>query len=82
MLKLGTLRWKGRCKRHPRYNPVDGEGAVQGACQNCLRLLEIHLHHKKLIEMMRAFGPVRLRKKQKPLPRIEDRQVSLFDGLE
>jgi hypothetical protein len=81
MLKLGTLRWKGRCKRHPRYDPADGEGAIKGACESCLRLLEIYLHHKGLIEMMRAFGPVRQRKKKR-LPRKEDRQVSLFEGLD
>ena len=54
MLKLGTLRWKGRCARHPRYDPAfDGEGGVRGGCTRCLRLLEIHEQHERLVTMMR-----------------------------
>ena len=81
MLKLGTLRWKGRCKRHPRYDPAEGEGAIRGACHSCARLLEIYRHHKALLEMMRAFGPFRHRKKRLP-PKQEDRQANLFEGLD
>ena len=77
MLKIGTLKWKGRCKRHPKYDPVEGEGAVRGACAQCLALLEIYRHHRRLMEMMRAFGPVRERRSGKT--RGADRQRSLFE---
>jgi hypothetical protein len=79
MLKLGTLRWKGRCKRHPRYDPAEGEGAIKGACQQCQRLLEIHLQHRRLVDMMRAFGPVRDRTKRNAAE--DSRQASLFDVI-
>ena len=80
MLKLGTVRWNGRCKRHPRYDPVDGEGAIRGGCQRCMQLLEIYRQHKQLVEMMRTFGPVPQRKVKEP-PARDNRQGSLFDGV-
>jgi hypothetical protein len=76
MLKLGTLRWKGRCKRHPRYDPADGEGAIKGGCERCRQLLEIHLQHKRLVAMIRAFGPARDQKQ--PSTPVDDRQQRLF----
>ena len=79
MLKLGTLRWKGRCSRHPRYDPaVDGEGGVRGGCPRCLGLLEIHQQHERLVAMMRGFGPTRERP-VKPQNALEGRQRGLFD---
>jgi len=79
MLKLGTLRWKGRCARHPRYDPaLDGEGGVRGGCTRCLRLLEIHEHHARLIAMMRSFGPLRERA-DKNGEKTPDPQRGLFD---
>jgi hypothetical protein len=79
MLKLGTLRWKGRCSRHPRYDPAtDGEGGVRGGCTRCLRLLEIHEQHAKLVELMRGYGPMRERSR-KMEKAAEARQRGLFD---
>jgi hypothetical protein len=79
MLKLGTLRWKGRCSRHPRYDPAsDGEGGVRGGCTRCLRLLEIHEHHARLMGLMRSFGPMRERA-GKPVDAMDARQLGLFD---
>jgi hypothetical protein len=78
MLKIGTLRWKGRCGRHPHFDPHDGEGAIRGACSRCYGLLEIHRQHVKLVEMMRAFGPVR-DKPQPPEHPLHEHQPSLFD---
>ena len=76
MLKLGTLRWKGRCKRHPKYDPAEGEGAIKGGCERCLQLFEIHLQHKRLVAMIRAFGPARDVKQSGPP--ADDRQQNLF----
>ena len=80
MLKIGTLRWKGRCSRHPRYDPAeDGEGGIRGGCPRCLRLLEIHDQHRKLREMIREFGPLRDRARAQPAPGIDTRQRGLFE---
>jgi hypothetical protein len=78
MLKVGTLRWKGRCGRHPQYDPNDGEGAIRGACNRCYALLDIHVQHRRLLELMRAFGPARERP-SKVVVAFNDRQRSLFD---
>lgn len=75
MLKLGTLRWKGKCKRHPAYDPVDGEAAIKGACARCYALLDIYVQHRRLVELMRNFGPVR----EKPVKKVDQFQPSLFD---
>jgi hypothetical protein len=78
MLKIGTLRWKGRCGRHPQYDPHDGEGAIRGGCARCYALLEIHRNHRHLLEMMRAFGPAKERPVHPKL--VMDRnQPGLFD---
>lgn len=78
MLKVGTLRWKGRCGRHPKYDPNDGEGAIRGACARCFALLEIHRQHRRLLDLMRAFGPPRERA-GKVVFRFDEHQPSLFD---
>ena len=80
MLKIGTLRWKGRCGRHPLYDPNQGEGAIRGACDRCYALLKIHQQHLRLVEMMRAFGPLRDRPPKRVAVRVFDEiQQSLFD---
>ncbi len=80
MLKLGTLRWKGRCSRHPRYDPAeDGEGGIRGGCPRCLGLLEIHQQHRKLREMLRQFGSLRERPHVKTEPVSDARQRGLFE---
>lgn len=81
MLKLGTLRWKGRCSRHPRYDPAhDGEAGVRGGCPRCLRLLDIYQAHGRLVRLMRDFGPARERAVvDKAVEAIRTRQRSLFD---
>ena len=78
MLKIGTLRWKGRCGRHPMYDPADGEGAIRGGCNRCQALLEIYRQHQRLIEMMLAFGPARERP-ARPAHVLDEFQPSLFD---
>ena len=80
MLKIGTRRWKGRCARHPQYDPHDGEGGIRGACKRCYALLEIYEQHRRLMELMRTFGPMRERVANAALDGWNDpRQRSLFD---
>jgi hypothetical protein len=35
------LRLKGRCSKHPRYNPEQGEGVIRGGCSQCLALYQV-----------------------------------------
>ena len=57
MLKIGVIRWKGRCPKHPGYSPeIDGLGGIRGECQRCEMLLEIYGHHAALIQLIRQFG--------------------------
>lgn len=33
------FKFKGKCPRHPHYNPaVDGFGGIKGACHDCQQL--------------------------------------------
>jgi hypothetical protein len=46
MLKMSftvrmKLRLKGRCSKHPRYNPEQGEGVIRGGCPHCLALYQV-----------------------------------------
>lgn len=42
------FKFKGRCERHPRYNPSrDGLGAVKGGCQTCEQLYKIWVHSER-----------------------------------
>ena len=57
MLKLGSLRWKAKCPRHPRFNPeTHGADAIRGNCQRCLQLLEISATYQRTLHLIRAFG--------------------------
>jgi len=79
MLRVGSVRWKGKCSRHPAYDPeADGPGAIKGGCQRCTLLLEIHGHHQQLVKLIRQFGT----REEKPRPAgegAEGRQLSLLD---
>jgi hypothetical protein len=80
MLKIGTIRWKGRCTRHPQYDPQEGEGGIRGACSRCYALLEIYQHHRRLMELIRTFGPMRERASDTDTQIfIDPRQRSLFE---
>lgn len=79
MVTLGTVRFKGRCDRHPGYNPLDGMGGIIGGCRNCQLLLEIHDAHGRLVELIRKAknyaGPQVVRRAEDP---TDDRQSTLF----
>jgi hypothetical protein len=79
VLKIGAIRWKGRCSKHQRYNPeTDGLGGIRGGCVRCELLLEIYGHHSALVRLIREFGT---RPEVKPKARAagSDRQMSLLD---
>lgn len=78
MLKIGTVKWKGKCPNHPKYNPaIDGQGAIRGGCGRCGALFEIHKIQGSLMRAMREFGPARENQKRKE-PEL-DLQQKLFE---
>jgi hypothetical protein len=57
MLKIGSVRWKGRCGRHSTYNPeLDGPGAIKGGCRRCQMLYDIWDAHSKMVRLINEFG--------------------------
>ena len=81
MLKLGSVRWKGRCGKHPGYDPeMDGLGGIRGGCRRCEMLLEIWTHHSKMVRLMREFGSRENPKQRRDEPADTGRQMSLLDS--
>src|ERR1044071_4762796 len=73
MLRVGSVRWKGKCARHPGYDPQnDGIGGSRGGRERCSFLLEIYTHHQKLVSLMRQFGSREERPKVAPAEAAED----------
>jgi hypothetical protein len=77
MLRIGVVRWRGKCSRHPSFDPyADGPGAIKGGCTRCAALAEIHECHRRMISLMRTFAPPVVRKKTEASR--DDRQANLF----
>jgi hypothetical protein len=78
MLKIGAVKWRGKCAKHPGFDPeVDGPGAVKGNCQRCNDLVVIHELHQKAMRLMRTFRPAEEKKVEK-VQLADDRQMELF----
>ena len=78
MLKIGSVKWRGKCTKHPGFDPAtDGPGGVKGNCPRCNDLVAIHELHQKVLRLMRTFRPV---DEKKVVPKVEadDRQLGLF----
>lgn len=79
MLKIGTVKWRGRCPRHPMFDPeADGPGAIRGGCSRCQDLQAIFESHQNTLKLMRTFAPPPRQKRADPEP---DRQQDLFASL-
>ena len=79
MLKIGVVRWKGRCAKHPNYDPaVDGLAGIRGGCKRCELLLDIYAQHGKLLQLLREFGTRPDVKAAREVSDL-DRQMSLLD---
>jgi hypothetical protein len=51
-----TERVKGKCERHPRYNPEkDGRAGIRGACSCCFSLYDLYLARTALDAAQREF---------------------------
>jgi len=82
MLKIGSIRWKGRCHKHPGYTPeLDGLGGIRGGCTRCQILLDIHTHHVTMIRLIREFGARSDSRAKLPDALDAERQMSLLDIL-
>jgi hypothetical protein len=77
MLKIGSVRWRGKCSKHPAFDPYTyGPGAVKGGCTRCAALVEINNCHQRMLTLMRGFAPPQASRKPKAEP--PDLQPSLF----
>jgi hypothetical protein len=81
MLKIGAVKWHGKCPRHPMFDPEkDGISAIKGGCTRCQELLAIFESYRRTLQMMRAFAPFPAKSKEPAEPE-PDRQQDLFDLL-
>ena len=83
MVNLGTIRFKGRCERHPGFDPLDGLGAIRGGCKRCQLLLDISNAHARLVDLIRkakneADSPLVRRAAASAAPGADERQIPLF----
>jgi hypothetical protein len=80
MLKIGAVRWRGKCSRHPMFDPFEGgRGAVKGGCPRCTSLVEICEMHQKMLALMRTFAPPAKKPTRDGLPDLANLQIGLFD---
>ena len=77
MLKIGSVRWRGKCPKHPRFDPdLDGRAAIRAGCEKCSALADIHEHHVRMLSLMRGFAPQqKARRSQTPHAHLQE---SLF----
>ena len=81
MLKIGTVKWQGKCSRHPMFDPEsDGPAAIRGGCPRCQDLQTIFENHQKTLKLMRTFAPPPA-PRPKPANPDADRQQDLFAAL-
>jgi len=77
MLKIGSVRWRGKCSRHPSFDPyTDGPGAIEARCQRCAALIEINALHERMLMLMRNFAPPQSSKTRQA--KLSELQETLF----
>ncbi len=82
MLKIGTVKWRGKCSRHPMFDPeADGPGAIRGGCTRCQDLQAIFDNHQKTLRLMRTFAPPSTPQRRKSGQTDAERQQDLFASL-
>ena len=80
MLKIGLVKWRGKCSRHPMFDPFEGgRGGVKGGCPRCTALVEICEMHQKMLSLMKTFSPPVDRKRRKA--DAPDLQIGLFEEV-
>lgn len=52
-------RWKGKCPKHPNYDPVKhGEGAIKGSCPTCTLLFRVYEAHRMTEQIARSYDEI------------------------
>jgi hypothetical protein len=52
-------RWKGKCPKHPRYDPrKHGEGGIKAGCATCYALLAVYARLRKVMEGAALFEEI------------------------
>ncbi|MDR3726324.1 MAG: hypothetical protein P4K86_04695 [Terracidiphilus sp.] len=78
MLKIERVKWHGKCQRHPLLDPeADGIGAIKGGCPRCQELQAIFVSNQRTLQLMLAFAPFPVERKEPADPGPE-RQQDLF----
>lgn len=55
MLKVATT-FRGKCPKHPKYNPAtDTPAELEDACRCCVALAAIHAAYQQLVVAIRQF---------------------------
>jgi len=81
MLKIERVKCHGKCDRHPMFDPeADGIGAIKGGCPRCQELQDIFVSSQRTLQLMRAFAPVSVQRKE-PADPGPDGQQDLFTSL-
>ncbi|MCU1330453.1 MAG: hypothetical protein JWN34_5823 [Bryobacterales bacterium] len=82
MLKIGIVKWRGKCSKHPGYDPyLDGPGAIRGGCTRCEALTEIQACHQRMLALMRQFAPPDPKRSAAKKQGDAHLQESLFEEL-
>jgi len=79
VLKLGSIRFRARCTRHPAYDPANGgEFAIRGGCKRCEQLLELFKAHAHFVALARQVKNLAEEERPRHDDPDDDRQASLF----
>jgi hypothetical protein len=64
------IKLKGKCPKHPRFNPEIGQGAIRGGCRECLALYQVVAGRDQAATALRQFEEIAERYECSPRPRI------------
>jgi hypothetical protein len=64
------LKLKGKCSKHPRFNPEIGQGAIRGGCRECLALYQVVAARDQVVAALRQFEELAEPYKRFPKQRV------------
>jgi hypothetical protein len=81
MIKIRTVSFRGRCARHPDYNPTHESQTPVDRCASCDLLFKISQAHRDLVSLIQSFGPRRRgfdRPRRTQVASLDENQLDLF----
>jgi hypothetical protein len=51
------MKLKGKCPKHPRFNPEIGQGAIRGGCRECLAPYQVVAARDQAAAALRRNSP-------------------------